>query len=193
MDARSLDKSFDATQTIAPGASRMILTTEARYGLVSVWLFMFSVATACDDDEAADRDGHEDAEHSESTHDTHAAGSGAGDEHSDDHEAKIVGPLTGATCPNGSTLTYENFAKQFFSSYCLSCHSERVVGAARMNAPGDHNFDTLAEIELLAGHIDQLAGSGPAATNVKMPPRGATPTDEERKMLSAWIACDHPE
>jgi uncharacterized membrane protein len=61
-----------------------------------------------------------------------------------------------------------------------------------MMAPADHNFDTLAEIALLAPHIDQYAGSGPDATNTTMPKSGDKPTKEERQKLSEWLACDAP-
>jgi len=123
--------------------------------------------SACNDDDAAD----------------HGHGP-------DDHNAE-VGPMTGATCPDGSTLTYDSFGKKFMQDYCLGCHSSSVKGAARNGAPDDHNFDSLAEISLLKNHIDELAGSGPEATNDIMPPAQVTkkPTLEERKKLSEWLAC----
>jgi hypothetical protein len=179
----------------------MTRTIHARCALASVLFFTLPMMTACDDDEAADNAGHDDEhsgsthndEHSEPGHDDEAAGSGAVHEHSDEHGDEMVGPLTGAKCPSDSALTYDNFGKDFLGAYCLRCHSQSVSGDARMMAPSDHNFDTLLDIELLASHIDQLAGAGPDATNVKMPPSGAKPTDEERKKLSEWLACGHPE
>jgi Cytochrome c len=122
---------------------------------------------------------------------------GSPDDHNDDHDAEHgdhehepVGPPSGATCPDGdsSTLTYENFGKEFFSKYCTSCHSSKVKGDARMKAPADHNFDTYEEIELLSEHIDQKAAAG-TKTNVSMPPTDPKPTLEERKKLGEWIAC----
>jgi uncharacterized membrane protein len=111
------------------------------------------------------------------------------DEHGGhDHDAD-VGPATGATCPDGSTLTYDNFGKEFMTKYCTTCHGEQVTGANRMMAPADHNFDTLAEIDLLKKHIDEMAGSGPSATNRTMPKADPKPTDDERKKLSEWLAC----
>jgi hypothetical protein len=144
------------------------------------YLFACGIATltalatisACKDDNAADH------EH--------------GDEHGDEHNPNaMVGPLTGATCPDGSTLSYDNFGKQFMQNYCLTCHSMSVTGTARNGAPPDHNFDELASIALLKNHIDELAGSGPSATNEMMPPAIATkkPTTDERKQLSEWLAC----
>ena len=115
------------------------------------------------------------------------------DDHGDhDHEMN-VGPDSGAECPDDSTLTYANFGKEFFSKYCLSCHSEQVTGDKRMGAPADHNFDKLSQIELLKKHIDQMAASGPAHTNETMPKTNPKPTLDERKKLGEWLACDVPE
>jgi hypothetical protein len=109
-----------------------------------------------------------------------------------DHDMTSIGPASGATCPANSSLTYDNFGKDFMTKYCLRCHSSKVTGAARMMAPADHNFDTLAEIALLTAHIDQYAAAGPASTNEKMPLNGAKPSLDERKKLGEWLACDAP-
>ena len=113
------------------------------------------------------------------------------DEHGE-HAEEVVGPMTGATCPANSTLTYDNFGKEFFTKYCTRCHSEKVTGTARNGAPADHNFDTKADIALLWAHIDEMAGSGPDATNETMPKSDPKPTKEERQKLSEWLACDAP-
>lgn len=109
-----------------------------------------------------------------------------------DEEDEVVGVATQATCPTGSTLTYENFGKPFFTTYCLSCHSNTVKGDARNGAPSDHNFDTLEDVQNMRGHIDQKAGSGPAATNTDMPRSDPRPSLEERQKLSTWLACGAP-
>jgi cytochrome c5 len=138
---------------------------------------------SCDDDKSADS-GHDAADH-----DDHDAD--GGDEPDHDHDSEMVGPVTGAVCPSGgSTLTYDNFGKQFFANYCQHCHASTVKGAARMGAPADHVFDTVDEISLLAPHIDEYAGSGPASTNTHMPPAGnMAPSVADRQKLSEWIAC----
>ena len=41
-------------------------------------------------------------------------------------------------------------------------------------------------------HIDQMAGSGPAATNTQMPPGDKAPSKEDRERLSTWLACGAP-
>ena len=67
-------------------------------------------------------------------------------------------------------------------------------GADREGAPSDHNFDTLAEIRTFHEHIDEMAGSGPDATNELMPEGdGPFPTLAERQQLSEWLACGSPD
>jgi hypothetical protein len=144
----------------------------------------------CDDDSEADGGHSHDGENAHDDGHGAAAGSG-GEQHSHDHD-KVIGPLTGAVCPSEkTTLTYENFGKKFFQDYCLGCHS--VNSKDRHDAPSDHNFDALVDIEALAAHIDQYAGSGPTETNTKMPPTDPKPSSEERKQLSEWLACGAPE
>jgi hypothetical protein len=113
--------------------------------------------------------------------------------HDHDHDSTVmIGPPSGATCPSDSTLTYDNFGKDFVGKYCLRCHSDKVTGTARNKAPADHNFDKLSDIALLVPHIDQYAAAGPASTNTKMPPDGAKPSTDERKQLGEWLACGTP-
>jgi cytochrome c5 len=152
------------------------LWTALTWGL---WAAGLSLAAACGDGEDHDHD------------QAHDGGHGHDEPH--DH-AEPVGPPSGAVCPpGGGTLTYASFGKQFFSDYCLSCHSSNVTGLARMGAPADHDFDSYAEVELLIDHIDQKAAKGPSSTNVDMPPSGKRPTEDERAKLGEWIACGAPE
>lgn len=120
---------------------------------------------------------------------------GACSDESGDHHASgggAVGPSTKAVCPTPQTLTYQSFGQGFVQKYCLPCHSTNVKGAARQGAPDDHNFDTLDEIQGLKDHMDQKAGSGPAATNTDMPRADPRPTVEERKKFAEWLACGAP-
>jgi hypothetical protein len=107
----------------------------------------------------------------------------------DDHEHAEEGTPTLATC-GGSTLTYENFGRQFMEDYCTGCHSSAVEGEARNCAPDDHNFDTLDGILFARAHIDERAGAGPGGVNESMPPSGSKPTEAERHDLSTWLACE---
>jgi len=100
--------------------------------------------------------------------------------------------VTGSTC-NGSTLTYENFGKQFMETYCTRCHSSTLNGdEARECAPsGKHNYDTLAKILGDIDHVDRYAAAGPSSINDAMPPKGfATPSEQERRDLGTWLACE---
>jgi hypothetical protein len=103
-----------------------------------------------------------------------------------------LGPPTQSVCADGSTLTYESFAKPFMEAYCTRCHARTVVGADREGAPSFHDFDSLSGIKVVFDHIDQTTASGPAATNEGMPPDGPTPSLAERKQLGEWIACGMP-
>jgi len=104
-----------------------------------------------------------------------------------------AGADSGALCPSKSTATYDNFGKAFFDTYCQGCHASALTGDARMGAPTDHTFDTLAQIRSAKSHIDQTAASGPKATNTFMPEGGAPkPTMAERQTLGEWLACGAP-
>jgi len=118
------------------------------------------------------------------------------DDHDDasdeDHDHDMaIGPASGATCPQGSTLSYESFGKAFMDTYCVRCHSTKLkTQTERMFAPEGHDFDVFEGIIGVAEHIDQYAASGPDKTNVMMPPSGAKPTMEEREQLGEWLACE---
>lgn len=118
-----------------------------------------------------------------------------------------AGEPSGATCPAGSTLTYETFGQSFMEQYCTSCHSSALTGAARHGAPSDHDFDTLAAIhEVGAEHIDLVAAAGPLHVNTAMPPteghagaptvshvdHESLPSEAERRLLGEWLACGMP-
>jgi hypothetical protein len=106
----------------------------------------------------------------------------------------VIGPPTETVCPpNGTALTYEDFARPFMEAYCTRCHHSALVGAARQGAPTFHDFDTYFGIRGVADHVDETSAAGPAVINRGMPQEGSIPTDEERFQLGEWIACDLPE
>jgi len=147
-----------------------------RRSLQAAALMTCLVALACDDDGDDDKCAND-----------------GGEEHSEEESCETEapsGPPTESVCPTDSMLTYEGFGQPFMQMYCTRCHSAEVSGDARMSAPADHNFDTLEEILPLAEHIDEKAGAGPAATNEFMPIGAPTPTLEERRQLSEWLACE---
>ena len=121
-----------------------------------------------------------------------ACGEGTTTEPNDDDEHQHTGTATGATCPTGNTLTYENFGQPFMNAYCISCHSSQVSGAARGGAPVDHNYDSVADVRRWATDIDVHAAAGPSATNTEMPPALPRPSQDDRLKLGQWLACGAP-
>jgi uncharacterized membrane protein len=118
-----------------------------------------------------------------------ALGCGSGDSAD---AASESGKQTGALCPDDSTLSYETFGRDFMQTYCVSCHTSALGGAARRGAPSDHNFDMLDEVQEHADHIALAAAAGPDAVNNAMPPGGRQPDREERRLLGEWLACGAP-
>jgi uncharacterized membrane protein len=107
----------------------------------------------------------------------------------EDEKPPLTGAATGATC-GSSTFTYDNFGRNFFTTYCRRCHSEDATD--RHGAPGGVNFDTVEQIRESSARIDELAALGPDAANDAMPPSGITPTDTQRDDLGRWLACGAP-
>jgi hypothetical protein len=105
---------------------------------------------------------------------------------------RTPGP-TGATCPDGSSLTYETFGEAFFEAHCFGCHHSSLTGTARNGAPADANFDQIDAVRARATLIDRYAAGGPERVNLLMPLGTASmPTDAERDQLGEWIACGAP-
>lgn len=116
-----------------------------------------------------------------------------GDSPPDEGVTPIAGLASGATCPEASELSYDNFGREFFTAHCTTCHSAAISGAMRQ-APPDRNFDDVQMIRTLAHQIDQQAGAGPTQQNQVMPPSGEAnkPTLEQRMQLAEWLACGAP-
>ncbi len=97
---------------------------------------------------------------------------------------------SGAECPTSNPPTYDSFAKNFFDSYCTSCHASDKTGAMRGGAPSGLNYDTLAGIQKDLSGIDSEAAAGPDSTNTSMPPGLPRPTEAERMQLGQFLACE---
>ncbi|MBK9036849.1 MAG: c-type cytochrome [Myxococcales bacterium] len=102
------------------------------------------------------------------------------------------GEPTGSVCPQGSTLTYQNFGKSFMDTYCTDCHSSAKTGAARHGAPAFHDYDTVEGVRNTIDHVDENAAAGPDAVNTLMPADDPRPTEAERRQLGEWLACGAP-
>lgn len=89
------------------------------------------------------------------------------------------GGASGATCPTTSTLTYDNFGRAFFASYCDRCHANGIRPS----------IGNQAAIQAQRTAIDLQAASGPNNTNTLMPESGTAPSTAERVKLGEWLAC----
>ena len=92
------------------------------------------------------------------------------------------GGSSGATCPTNSTLTYDNFGRQFFATYCDHCHANGTRPA----------LSTLAQIRADTTSIDSQAAAGASSVNTAMPQGNPTPTEAARRQLGEWLACGAP-
>ena len=109
--------------------------------------------------------------------------------HDEDGGEVAIGTPSGAVCPSGSTLTWDNFGEEFMTTYCTRCHSRELKGAAHMGAPADHDFDWHEGVLFVKEHVDQYAAAGPSSVNTVMPFNGDKPTLAERRQLGEWLAC----
>lgn len=89
--------------------------------------------------------------------------------------------------PEGTELTYDNFAVGFFDGHCNTCHS--VDAHDRRGAPVAYVFDTFDQVYATRERVFLRS----AADNVSMPPGPDDPGEEERWQLAEWIACGAPE
>jgi len=101
------------------------------------------------------------------------------------------GTFTRSSCPTIDPPTYDNFGRTFMESYCTECHDSAKSGVMRQDAPPTIDFDSLALLRMWTSQIDKQAAIGPAASNRLMPPaNNPTPTDDERRRLGEFIACE---
>ena len=82
-----------------------------------------------------------------------------------------------------SLPTYEDWAQGFFKGKCQSCHASTTPN--RHGAPENVIFDTYPDIEPWISAIEQSV-----LVQETMPPSGGV-TEEERILLSQWLACPH--
>lgn len=108
----------------------------------------------------------------------------------EDEKPPLEGQSTASACASGSSLRYSSFGRNFFTTYCLRCHSSNA--ADRRGAPTSLNFDTVEQIRMHSARIDELAAAGPNVENDAMPPSGLIPEYDERRDLGEWLACGAP-
>jgi uncharacterized membrane protein len=86
-------------------------------------------------------------------------------------------PVNAVTsCPEGSTLTYENFGEAFFAAHCLECHAGRASPSLRSQP-------------LIESARSRIRAQ--AVTSKRMP-QGRSLASSERAKLAEWLACGAP-
>ncbi len=101
------------------------------------------------------------------------------------------GTFTQSVCPTTAPPTYDTFGRTFMESYCTKCHDSAKTGAMREDAPVTIDFDTEPLLRMWTSQIDKQAAIGPAAANRLMPPSGnPEPSDDDRRRLGEYIACE---
>jgi uncharacterized membrane protein len=93
-----------------------------------------------------------------------------------------------ASCTAADAPTYETFGQAFMTDYCSSCHSASVTGTARLGAPPEDVFDTLAQIQ---GNTEELAHEVESKA-MPFPTAKKFPTDAERALFTQWMSCGAP-
>lgn len=92
-----------------------------------------------------------------------------------------------AICPEGgTTLSYENFGRDFIGSECQTCHASGAK--ERRGAPTHISFDDLEAVREWADRIYERS----AGDNVSMPPGPVDPDPATREALGEWLACGAP-
>jgi hypothetical protein len=85
-------------------------------------------------------------------------------------------------CPQGgTTLTYDNFGKDFMTTYCVQCHGGP-------NGYSSRSFTDVGTIRAQAADIFRNA----AEDNTTMPPGPVDPPKDARYKLAEWLSCGAP-
>lgn len=85
-----------------------------------------------------------------------------------------------------NTINYHTVGQPFLRTYCTSCHSAQLDGAARFGAPANVNLDTLRDARNFAARI--RARSLDSNT---MPPTGGI-QPYEKELIAQWLDCGTP-
>ncbi len=83
--------------------------------------------------------------------------------------------------PGGTTLTYENFGKDFMDAHCVRCHGGP-------NGYSSRAFTSVDNIRVQRRRIYANA----AGDNTFMPPGPDDPPRSDRDKLANWLACGAP-
>ena len=83
--------------------------------------------------------------------------------------------------------TYQTFARPFFTTWCVRCHSVTLATPARSGAPEEFNWDVEASVRANLGRIRTQVG----VLN-SMPLTPPLPSCDERRRLTRWIDAGAP-
>jgi uncharacterized membrane protein len=84
-------------------------------------------------------------------------------------------------CADQPDVTWNNWGKGFFTTYCTGCHSETTPN--RYGAPESVNFDTLDEVKALKSTIRK-----DVLEDGTMPVGGGV-IDEHKELLEVFLDC----
>ncbi len=84
-------------------------------------------------------------------------------------------------CPPGNKLTYDNFGKDFFASYCVRCHG----------GPNGYSSRALNTVESIRASRERIFANA-IGDNPPMPPGPDDPPEHLRRDLADWLACGAP-
>ena len=85
-----------------------------------------------------------------------------------------------------SAVNYHTVGQPFLRTYCTSCHSAQLEGAARYGAPANVNLDTLRDARNFAARIRARS----LDSNTMPPTGGIQPYEKEQ--IAAWLDCGTP-
>ncbi|MBP9709117.1 MAG: hypothetical protein KBD78_15890 [Oligoflexales bacterium] len=91
-------------------------------------------------------------------------------------------------CPNGTSLSYENFAAGFIAKNCLACHSQNLTNDFRAGAPDKINLDSY---ELFLPLINLVLPTLAGENAPSMPPNRLLNLTEQKLMIE-WLRCGAP-
>jgi hypothetical protein len=112
-----------------------------------------------------------------------------GDDADDDGDGaeELVVDAEAEECKAGDSPTYDNFAKAFVMTSCLTCHtSSKTTLTERLQAPLDINFDTQDEIKAKAHDAYH------EVVVEKSMPVGGGVEQTDRDKFGIWLRCDAP-
>lgn len=89
-------------------------------------------------------------------------------------------------CPNGTSLSYDNFGAGVFINYCTTCHTKSLTAADRLGTPEGMDFDTQVNIQVWRANILKSV-----MKEKSMPPNNDIP-QAQFDFLKEWLECGAP-